>query len=951
MKNRNMLLILIALALLVTLSPLSGDMALAASADQVTSRLSNQPVFGSEMPGSDPTATARLQTAASQLPLSFVPNAGQMDPTVRFQVRSAGATLFFTSNEIVLSLPTRTAADLSEIRNPPSAVRDPQPAISNSRAIVRLVFEQANPAPEISAANPLPGTVNYFSGNDPEQWHTNLPTYAGVVYRQLYPGIDLHYDGANRSLKATYLVAPGADPALIRWGYDGANLVRVEEASGDLLVQVPASGEGNETIELREQAPVAWQTVADQRLPVTAMYEIREDGTVGFVFPGGFDRNRPLTIDPILFFSTYLGGGGKDAGQSVALDLSGNIYVAGYTSSQDFPTPNGFQTSHNVTSHAAFVTKYNPDATAIVYSTYLGGWSLGSPFFGDVFGQSLAVDLFGSAYLTGYTANTHFPTTLGAFQTAFNAGSTYDAFVTKLSPDGNALVYSTYLGGAGEDIGLAIGLDLSGAAYVTGSTTSGGFPTSPTAYQTNLRGSQDAFVTKLKPDGLGIAYSTYLGGTGTETGRAIAVDFFLGNAYIAGDTVSSTSFPLSNAYQSSFGGGKDAFVTKLNAEGSQLIFSTFLGGDLSDSARGIAFDVQGNLYLTGVTDSTNFPLQNPIQAAIGVSPDAFVSKLNAAGSALFYSTYLGGNGEDHGTAIALDGSANAYVTGFTNSTNFPLEKPFSSTYGGNFDAFLTTVNTAGSAFLHSSYIGGNTYDEGWGIAVDVGGVAYITGSTGGNFYSLSAFQPFYGGGNSDAFLMKLGKAATTTTIISSAPNPSNEGQAVTVNFAIATTTPGTGVPTGTVTVSDGTINCLAALPATSCNLTFASPGVRNLTAAYAGDANFNPSTSPAVAQTVNNLVPTITSISPTWSAVGGPGFTLTVNGTNFFDGTTVRWNGSDRLTTFVNSTQLTAFIPATDLKTVGTVSITVAHPGPTGDVSNAMTQKVSVGLFLPLILR
>ena len=1047
MKNWNALL-LSAVFVLITPSFHKGGLALPGFPDQGARRTSATAVFGAAMVGPDLAATGRLKEASGRLPLSFVPNAGQMDPTVLFQVRSPGATLFFTTNEIILSLTTRSTRIPPEIRTSPAGVRSPQPTAGDPRAMVRLVFESTNPATEVQGEKPLPGTVNYFSGNDPKHWYTNLPTYGGVAYRQLYPGIDLHYDGANRTLKATYLVAPGADPAVIRWSYDGASHVRVEEASGDLLVQVPASGEGNETIEFRERAPVAWQEVAGQRRPVAVRYDICADGTIGFTFPAGYDRNQPLTIDPVLFFRTYLGGSGDDVGLSIALDLNGNIYVAGYTTSQNFPTPTGYQTVHNVASNAAFVTKFNPDASAIIYSTYLGGWSLGSSFFGEVKGRSLAVDLFGSAYLTGYTVNTHLPTTLGAFQTTFNLGSPYDAFVTKLSPDGSALVYSTYLGGAGDDFGMAIGLDLTGAAYVTGYTTSGNFPTSPTAYKSFLWGTQDVFVTKMKPDGSGIVYSTYLGGTEEETGRAIAVDLFLGYAYITGDTNSSTSFKLYSAYQSSFGGGwTDAFVSKLSAEGSQLIYSTFLGGSGSDFGNGIAFDVSGNVYVTGETDSTNFPLQNPIQAAKGGGVDAFVAKLNAAGSALEYSTYLGGNGEDKGTAIALDWSANAYVTGYTTSNDFPLAKASSATYHGNYDAFLTEVNAAGSALVYSTYLGGSTHDEGWGIAVDAADVPYLTGFTGGSFPALNAFQPGYGGGGSDAFLVKLGmgstttavasapnpsvfgqpvnftaqvtwnvggsppgtvrfmdgttvlgtsptnpagqaifsttglavgahaitaeyvpndayngstsagltqtvnKANTTTTIISSAPNPSSEGQAVTVNFALTVTVPGAGVPTDSVTVSDGTIQCLAVLPATSCNLTFTSPGVRNLTAAYAGDANFNMSTSPAVVQAINNLVPTITSISPTWSAVGGPGFTLTVNGTNFFDGTMVRWNGSDRVTTFVNSTQLTAFIPATDLKTVGTVSITVAHPGPTGDVSNTMTQRVSADLFLPLILR
>ena len=852
MKNWNALL-LSAAFLLITPSFHKGGLALAGFPDQGARQTPATAVSGAAMVGSDQAATARLKSASGRLPLSFVPNAGQLDPTVRFQVRSAGGTVFFTPSAIVLSLPTRIAVDTREPPHPISPARGPQPTVPVSRALVRLVFDQANPAPEISAAQPLPGTVNYFIGNDPEHWHTNLPTYAGVIYRQIYPGIDLHYDGANCSLKATYLVAPGADPSVIRWSYEGLGNVRMENLGGDLLVLVPASSDRDETFELRELAPVAWQTVADQRLPVAVRYEIGVDGTIGFTFPAGYDRNRTLTIDPVLFFNTYLGGSIEDVGNSVALDLSGNIYVAGYTSSQDFPTPTGFQTLHNVTSYAAFVTKYNPDATAILYSTYLGGWSAGSSFFGNVVGQGLAVDLFGSAYLTGYTSNTHFPATLGAFQTAFNAGSAYDAFVTKLSPDGSALVYSTYLGGAGEDIGYAIGLDLSGAAYVIGNTASTAFPTSPTAYQISLRGPSDAFVTKLKPDGSGIAYSTYLGGTGIEIGRAIAVDFFLGHAYLAGHTESATSFPLSSAYQSSYGGGAfDAFVTKLNAEGSQLIYSTFLGGNGSDLGSGIAFDVQGNVYIIGGTDSTNFPLKNPIQGLIGGNHDAYVSKLDASGSKLVYSTYLGGKGEEHGTAIALDGSANAYVTGYTGSNDFPLIKAFSGIYGGNYDAFLSAVNAAGSALVHSTYLGGSTHDEGWGIAVNAAGLAYITGFTGGDFPTLNALQFGYGGGFSDAFLVKLGMGSTTTTL-DSAPNPSVFGQPVNLTAQV-TWDPGASPP-GTVRFKDGTtvLGLSPTNPAGQAVFSTAAlaPGAHTLTAEYVADDAYNGSASSALTQKVS----------------------------------------------------------------------------------------------------
>ena len=527
---------------------------------------------------------------------------------------------------------------------------------------------------------------------------------------------------------------------------------------------------------LVQRAPTVYQQDADwSRHAIAARYTLGATGaqsaTVGFEV-GAYDPGKPLVIDPVLSYSTYLGGNDGDQGTAIAVDRTGAAYLTGDTYSTNFPpTPGVIQpTKPSLDSNDdAVVTKLNPSGTALVYSTYLGGG-------GDI-GYGIAVDRAGDAYVTGRTASTTFPTTLGAFQrTNLGAPNLYDAtFVSKLNPTGGALLYSTYLTAAtGHVDSAAIAIDGAGNAYLTGTTGATDFPTTPGAPQTTNPGGgvkTVAFVTKLNPTGSALGYSTYLGGSGGDDGYGIAADA-AGNAYVTGDT-SSTDFPTTpGAFQTSLGGSTNskAFVTKLAPAGS-LAYSTYLGGG-ADSGLAIAVDGVGDAYITGNTSSTTFPTTacayRSTNPSGGVNPVAFVSKLNPLGNALVYSTYLGGSGGDFGQAMAVDGVGNAYLTGDTYSTNFPATPGAPQThsgggscYGGCSDAFVTKLTATGGALAYSTYLGGSDNDVGQGVAVDRAGNTYVTGYTlSTNFPTVNPLQGTFGGdtnhGYGDAFVAKIG---------------------------------------------------------------------------------------------------------------------------------------------------------------------------------------------------
>jgi len=655
---------------------------------------------------------------AVQLPLSFIPNAGQTDTAVAFQAHDMGSTIFFTAEGVTLSLPQNA---------------------NGVNPVVQMRFEGADPA-AISGGDTLPGKVNYLLGNDPAQWRTDLPTYANIVYESLYPGISLTYDGVYGRLKGTYTVAPGADPGLIRWQHVGATAVTADE-SGNLLITLP-----NSNVTVIEKAPIAWQTVNGRRQMIPVSYAIGTDGLVSFTL-GQYNPALPLTIDPTLVYSVAFGGNGFEDVEGIALDGDGNVYVTGTTNSANFPTQNPYQGS-KPGDDAAYVTKINAAGDALVYSTFIGGSE-------DDEANDIAVTSGGNATIVGATDSGNFPTTAGAPQSS-NRG-TDDAYILQLNSSGNGLVFSTYLGGSGMDDAEGVALDGSGNVYVTGSTASANFPTAQ-ALDSTYNGTMDAYVTKLNSGGTAWVYSTFLGGSGFDAGASVAVDGS-GSAYVAGET-SSTNFPTQNPYQSSNNGGQDVFVAKLNSTGSALSYSTFLGGSGGDYNYDIGVTASGQAVLVGNTESTDFPTHNPIQASNAGLSDAYVTTLAANGQSLAFSTYLGGGNADKAYGLALD-SNDIYVTGDTFSVNFPTLNPLQGSAAGEADAFIAKLS--GSSLVYSTYLGTSASDHGVDVASDGAGNAYVAGMTGeADNFPQSSMLGSASGGVVDVFVVKINDEGNNT---------------------------------------------------------------------------------------------------------------------------------------------------------------------------------------------
>ena len=665
--------------------------------------------------------------AYGKLPLSFIPNEGQTDEAVRYYAQGAGYGFFFTKEGARLSFADGEGGGHA----------------------LDLSFLGANPDATLEARKRLSGEVNYLQGDDPAKWQKGLPTHGELLYGGLWPGIDMAVRGEGGNLKYEFHLKPGSSVEDVRLAYRGAEGLSVG-AGGELLVQTSQGV-------LKDAAPVSYQLIGGERVPVESRYQLQGDGGYGFAV-GAYDPRYPLVIDPGLDYSTFLGGADFDQGWGIAV-RDGRAYVTGFTNSTDFPTTTGaFDTSLN-SPDDAFVTKLNASGSRLVYSTYLGGTNRDLGF-------DIAVDGMSRAHVTGRTSSTDFPTTTGAFDTTFNGGgrANTDGFVTKLNASGSRLVYSTYLGGtSGNDEGEGIAVR-EGSAFVTGSTDSTDFPTTSGAFDAIYNGDQDAFVTKLNASGSRLVYSTYLGGTGFELadpdrGFDIAVDGS-GRAYVTGGTTSEDFPTTTGAFDTTFNfgiNGVDAFVTKLNASGSALAYSTFLGGTDGDQGLGIAVDGSGGAYVTGTTQSTDFPTTAGAFDRIynGGFRDAFVTKLNASGSALAYSTFLGGADQDEGLGMAVDGSGRAYVTGFTFSTDYPTTtSAFDRTPNGESDAFVTKLNASGSALAYSTFLGGTSFDQGLAIAVR-DGRTYVTGVTFSTGFptTTGAFDTTLGG--IDAFVTKL----------------------------------------------------------------------------------------------------------------------------------------------------------------------------------------------------
>ena len=646
------------------------------------------------------------------LPLTFIPNQGQYDPAVSYMVTGPTSQLFFTPDSILIT--TNEQNNNNTITH-----------------VIRQAFPGAAAGPAITGENQLPGTANFFIGNDPSKWHSNVTTYGAVVYHDLYPGIDLRYNGTTGTLKREFVVTPGANPSVIRLHYEGADTI----ALGDLGALVITSG--NST--LMETPVVCYQEINGARVPVHASYHIAGNSDVSFDL-GYYDPAYPLVIDPALVFATYLGGAGADTqGYSIATDTSGNIYVTGNTATPVFPATSGSYNYKSLRGQEVFVTKLNPDGSGLVYSTYFGGAS------GD-WGTDIAVDSGGNATIVGMAGNAaplpDFPVTSHAFQPLYGGGNS-DVFVTKLNPAGTGLVYSSYLGGSGDEMSPGVVLDNNGNAYIAGQTSSHDFPTLLGRNMSYIGGVSDFFVTKVNSEGTTKIWSTYLGGTGADMVATpnqhvgIAQDSNH-NVYIAAESA-SLDYPTVNAFQLTYppGGGSTAgVVTKLHNDGMTLDYSTYLGGDDFTQLNDIVVDSGNNAYVTGLTDASNYPTKNPIPSYVFTPgyDHAVVTALNPAlsgGSSLLWSTYLGGNNDDQGFGIAVDNYGNVTVLGSTDSTNFPTTADAYQAnkvglFGSPENNFLTKLHTDGHTIEYSTYFGGSVNDYSGKVVLDYGGTGINT---------------------------------------------------------------------------------------------------------------------------------------------------------------------------------------------------------------------------------
>jgi hypothetical protein len=756
------------------------------AAKQIAAATGQAPAFSAQERG-------RVRENLGGLPLAFEANQGQTDPQVKYMARGNGYTVFLTANDTVFALQSGSQSATRNLGKHGFAQEKttPAPRTKNVASAIRMHLVGGNARPEIAAGNQLPGVTNYYIGSDRSQWQEGVKQFAGVSYRDVYPGVNMAFHGEQRQLEFDFIVAAGASPAAIHLGFSGARTIATD-VSGNLLLSSPAG-------DVVMHKPVAYQEINGKRQNVATEFVQESNNRVAFAL-GSYDRSRELVIDPALSYATYLGGTAEDDGYSIAIDGSGNAYVTGQTESTDFPTVAGAYKKTNAGNFDVFVTKISADGSTLLYSTYVGGSSADS-------GNAIAVDGSGNAFVAGGTASsTDFPVTAGAKQTTFGGGS-LDAFVFELASSGGSLTYSTYLGGSGTDVatGIALATDGSGDAFVVGSTGSTDFPVSTGAIQKTIKGTSNGFVTKLNSSGNALVYSTYLGGGTGDLASAVAVDSS-NNAYVTGATQNAT-FPVTQgAFQTSCGtaancngGLSDAFIAVINAAGSGFKYSTFLGGSNADQGLGIAVDSSGDAYVTGLTQSNaDFPTKNPLQSKFGGgTQDAFVTALNPTGSALLYSTYLGGSQADAGAGIAIDGTKKVYVTGQTGSSDFPVANATQSALAGGNDAFVTEINSSGSGYVFSTYLGGALNEDSTAggasfspvgaIAVDgTGANVYVTGNTlSTDFPATQGAKQTANAGGTDAFAAKYTQStAASFTVANGGLSPTSGAAGVSATSTI-----------------------------------------------------------------------------------------------------------------------------------------------------------------------
>jgi hypothetical protein len=976
--------------------------------------------------GAEPSETVLSPKEAisyGNLPLAFEENQGQAHGQAKYWARANGYALFLAANEALISLPGPTSQAARPVKERTGRQHPPD---STSAAVVRLHWAGANLHPVIAAADPFQFRSNYFIGKNAKKWRTNVAQYARVEYRDVYPGVNLVFHGRQRQMEFDFVVAPDADSAPIALQFSGTDLIQddggnliLRSDAGDLVLHKPRAyqqdhgqrtsvearfvlvdhrvrfvlGHYDRTRELIIDPTLSYSTYfggsgQDDGLAVavdgngnayvtgqTASSTLpAPSGGSTLIGPSGSFDVFVTKFDPSgkILYTTFIGGSQKESGNAIAVDSAGNAYVAGATNSADFPATSGaYQPSFGGGSDDAFALKLNPTGSALLYSTFFGG------SIEDI-ANALAIDSSGSLYLTGQTTSTAatFPLVKPIYNT--NNG-TRVSFVAKIAPLGGGssdLLFSTFLGGTNQDIGRGIALQGT-SVYITGGTSSSDFPTTSGAYQTKCGtdgtcngGSDDAFLAVLKTDGTPLLYSTFLGGSSVDRANAIAVDAN-GVAYIGGLTQSS-DFPHLNGYQSALAPGalQNGFVTKISPAGkgaSDLVYSTYLGGNGSeDEAVGITLDSSKNIYVTGRTSSTNFPLATALAGGSSLQgpTDAFVTELNGAGSALVFSTYLGGSGDEdtlNAGGLAVDSNSNIYVTGDTTSaggtgTGFPLQSAAQTSYGGSTDAFVAKI--APPTFLLSVTLAGTGTGS---VSSSPSGIqcGVICSATFANATTVtltaapnagSAFAGWSGGGCSGTGICVVAINAATVvtatfdvpdfTIAASPPGAVTAGNSTTSTTVIAAE----GGFTGTVTFSCSGLPAGATCTSSPTSVTGSGTSTVTINTSSStppGNANvtvIGSSASPMLSHgssvTLNVLAPgadfavAAAALSPTSVTQGGAaGSVITLTLSNGFNAPVTL---SCNVTPAVSSAPTCSFNPAPVPGGSTTATLTVSTTAPVG---------------------
>src|ERR1043165_5857047 len=820
--------------------------------------------------------------ALANIPLTFEANHGQFDAPVRFLSRTPRYTMFLTPTETVLRL--RDAGAQNDV--------------------IRWRLSGASSDPVIRGEQPLETRTNYFRGNDRRNWRTDVENFGQVRYERVYPGVDLVFRGNQQQIEYDFTLAPNANPKQIRLVFDGVGSLTLAK-DGALILRTPHG-------QLVQPRPLVYQEIDGRRRIVDARYRV-SGKSVGFAL-GRYDPRKPLVIDPVLVWSTYLGGSSEDYAYALAVDSSGNVYLTGNTGSTDFPTVNPIYGTKGY-DWDVFVTKINAAGTAIVYSTYLSatGWKEQ--------GKGIAVDSSGNAYVTGVTNATDFPgVTAGSIQPSFGGtGDNHDAFAMKINAAGNAIVWATYLGGAGDDfVEGGITVDSAGNTYLAGATQ-GGIPwiDSSAIQPTYGGGDYDGFVIKIDSSGAKV-WATYLGGSDGDIAKAIRIDGS-GNAWIGGGT-SSTSWPgvSGSSLQSSNAGGGDVTITEINAAGTAIIYATFLGGSGGDAIAAMVLDSSGNIYATGFTDSTSFPgvTGSSIQPSNGGGAyDIWVAKLNSGATSIAWATFLGGSDWDMPESLDVDSSGNVYLNGLTVSTDFPVLNAIQPTYGGGFDAFVVKIGNSASPSLTS--INPTSGVPGTQVTLTGSGFGAVQG-TGSVWLGNKLAGSIVSWSDTQIVATVATNVASGSAQVQQAGTWSNNIAFTIITPTISSISPTSGVPGTQVTINGTNFGATQGSGQVWLGNTYAGSIVSwsntqivATVAANAASGNAQVQQSGVwgnqIAFTVTS--PTISSISPTTARAGD---SITINGTNFgaTQGTGVVWFGRNNAARIVSwgDTQIVAIV-------------------------------------------